>query len=111
MKTTLRAAIALIALLSLPALAQAADYKFHLWNKTTKYKITGFETFENGTWSTWTNATLAPGEDKDMNWGANEGACTVPFKIIYETVQTEQYQVDWCKVKNIYVTDDNVTYD
>jgi hypothetical protein len=25
-------------------------------------------------------------------------------------VQTEQYKVDWCKVKNIIVTDDDVTY-
>jgi hypothetical protein len=111
MTSTLRAAIAAVAVLALPNLAHAADYKFHLWNKTSKYKITGFQTYENEKWSTWSNVTLEPGEDKDMNWGANEGACTVPFKIDYETIQTEQYSVDWCKVKNIYVTDDNVTYD
>ena len=89
----------------------AADYKFHLYNNTTKYTIKGFQTYENDTWSTWSNVVLAPGEDQNMNWGANEGKCTVPFRIVYEDIQTEQYSVDWCKVKNIYVTDDNVTYD
>ena len=97
--------------LLLPVLAHADDYKFRLYNNTTKYKITGFQTYENEKWSTWSNATLDPGEDKEMVWGANEGACTVPFRIIYESIQTEQYSVNWCKVKNIYVTDDNVTYD
>ena len=95
----------------LPALAHAEDYKFRLYNNTTKYPIIGFQTFENDKWSTWSNAALAPGEDKEMVWGANEGSCTVPFRIMYENIATEQYKVDWCKLKNIYVTDDNVTYD
>jgi hypothetical protein len=43
--------------------------------------------------------------------GRHTGKCTVPFRIMYEEIKTEQYSVDWCKVKNIYVTDDNVTYD
>src|ERR1700745_1322770 len=28
----------------------AADYKFHLYNKTTKYTIKGFQTYENDEW-------------------------------------------------------------
>jgi hypothetical protein len=111
MSATSRLLIGMFLSVLLPALAHGADYKFHLYNNTTKYKITGFQTFENDKWSTWSNATLAPGEDKDIVWGANEGACTVPFPIMYESIETEQYAVDWCKVKNIYVTDDNVTYD
>jgi hypothetical protein len=106
-----RLAFVLLAFTVLPGLATAADYKFHLYNKTTKYTIKGFQTYENEKWSTWTGVALAPGEDQNMNWGANEGSCTVPFRIVYEEIQTEQYSVDWCKVKNIYVTDDNVTYD
>lgn len=85
-------------------------YKFHLVNKTTKYTITGFQTYENGTWSTWSNVKLAPGEEQDMDWGSNEGNCVVPFRVIYAEIQTEQYQVDWCKVKNIVVSDTDVTY-
>ena len=91
--------------------AAAADYVFTLYNNTTKYTIAGFQTYENETWTSWKNVALAPGEKQQMNWGANTGSCTVPFKIMYEEINTEQYSVDWCKLKNIYVTDDNVTYD
>ena len=91
--------------------AGAADYAFTLYNNTTKYTITGFQTYENDTWTTWKNVGMAPGEKQQMNWGANTGYCTVPFRIMYEEINTEQYSVDWCKLKNIYVTDDNVTYD
>ena len=99
-----------LTLASFAATAMAADYKFHLINKTTKYPLTGFQTYENDKWSTWSGVSLAPGEETDMNWGANEGSCGVPFRVIYAEIQTEQYQVDWCKVHNITVTDTDVTY-
>ena len=106
----LASATCLLFLLIMPA-TSAETYKFHLWNKTTQYTITGFQTYEKGQWDSWTDAGAAPGEDIDMNWGSNEGSCTVPFRILYAEIKTEQYSVDWCKVKNIYVTDTNVTYD
>ena len=31
--------------------ATAADYVFTLYNNTTKYTITGFQTYENDTWT------------------------------------------------------------
>jgi hypothetical protein len=101
-------AVVLLALTT--AAAAATNYTFQLQNKTTKYTITGFQTYENGTWSTWSGVNLAPGQEATMNWGANEGDCVVPFRVIYAEVQTEQYQVDWCKVHNIVVTDTDVTY-
>ena len=110
MKSLMRVAVLGIGLIALAATAMAADYKFQLLNKTTKYTITGFQTFEDGKWSTWSGVSLAPGEETSMNWGANEGQCVVPFRVLYAEVQTEQYKVDWCKVKNIIVTDDDVTY-
>jgi hypothetical protein len=110
MKSPIRLAVALV-LATLATTALAGDnYKFHLINKTTKYTITGFQTYENGTWSTWSGVTLAPGEETDMNWGANTGDCVVPFRVIYAEIQTEQYKVYWCKVQNIMVSDTDVTY-
>lgn len=111
MNIIFRLFLGLAAIMLVSQAANAADYKFHLYNKTTKYTIKGFQTYENDEWSTWSDVALAPGEDQEMNWGANTGKCTVPFRIMYEEIKTEQYSVDWCKVKNIYVTDDNVTYD
>jgi len=46
-----------------------------------------------------------------MDWNSSEGNCVVPFRIIYEEIQTEQYKVDWCKIKNIHVYNDRVTAD
>ena len=45
-----------------------------------------------------------------MDWGSNEGKCVVPFRVVYAEIQTEQYQVDRCKVHNIIVSDSDVTY-
>jgi hypothetical protein len=112
MKMFFRVAAALS--LSLVLLATGAfagqTYKFHLVNNTTQYTITGFQTYEDGKWDTWSNVKLAPGAEVDMDWGSNEGDCVVPFRVIYAEVQTEQYKVDWCKVHNIIVTDNDVTY-
>jgi hypothetical protein len=110
----MKSRLSLITALVIAALATTAmaaeNYKFHLINKTTKYTITGFQTYENGTWSTWSGVNLAPGDETDMNWGANTGDCVVPFRVIYAEIQTEQYKVDWCKVHNIIVSDTDVTY-
>jgi len=111
MKSFSRAALALSLSLLATTVFAADTYKFKIFNKTTKYTITGFQTFEKGQWDSWTNVSLAPGEQIDMDWGSNEGSCVVPFRVVYAEIQTEQYQVDWCKVHNIYVTDTNVTYD
>ena len=109
MQALIRFAVALGAVVFAVS-AMADSYKFHLINKTTKYTITGFQTYENGTWSTWSNVSLAPGDEQDVDWGTNEGKCVVPFRVIYAEIQTEQYQVDWCKVRNIVVSDTDVTH-
>ena len=101
------AALGIIGALSAtPALA--ASYTFKLQNDS-KYEITGFETFEDSKWSTWSNVHVAPGEVQTMDWNSSEGDCNVPFRIIYKDAQTEQYTVDWCKISNIEVQDDKVT--
>jgi hypothetical protein len=90
--------------------ALAASYKFELHNES-KYEITGFQTFEDGKWSTWSDVNVAPGETQSMDWNSSEGDCVVPFRIVYKDVETEQYKVDWCKIGNIRVHDDSVTAD
>ena len=99
---------AVMALAAGPALAES--YKFTLHNKS-QYRISGFETLEDGTWSKWTGVKAGSGESIEMDWQSNSGNCTVPFRIIYRDIETEQYVVDWCKISNIYVTDDKVTAD
>jgi hypothetical protein len=96
------------ALIAGPALAES--YKFSLHNES-KYEITGFQTYEDGKWSTWSGVGVAPGDTQDMDWNSSEGDCVVPFRIIYKDVETEQYKVDWCKISNIRVHNDSVTAD
>ena len=95
--------------LSLPASA-AETYKFTLHNNS-QYAISGFQTYENKTWTSWTGVKAGPGQEIDMDWNTDSGECKVPFRILYRDVETEQYTVDWCKISNIYVSDDKVTAD
>jgi hypothetical protein len=88
--------------------AAGESYKFKLHNES-KYEITGFQTFEDGKWSTWSGVSVAPDETQTMDWQSDEGDCVVPFRIIYKDIETEQYKVDWCKISNITVHDDSVT--
>ena len=96
------------ALAATPALADS--YKFTMHNES-KYAISGFQTYEDGKWSTWSGVSIAPGETQEMDWDSDAGDCEVPFRIIYKDVETEQYTVDWCKIKNVRVHDDSVTAD
>jgi hypothetical protein len=112
MRNTLKAlavlGVALGALGSNPA--HADSYKFTL-NNTSQYEITGFQTYEDEKWSTWSGVNVPPGGSQIMDWQSSAGACTVPFRIIYKDVETEQYSVNWCKISNIWVTDTKVTAD
>ncbi|GEO80892.1 hypothetical protein ROR02_10230 [Pararhodospirillum oryzae] len=92
--------------------ASASDYKFKLYNMTTQYTVNGFKTYEDGEWSAnWLDETIKPGEYADMDWNSNEGDCVVPFRVSWIGYETEQYQVDWCKVSNIYLHDNGFTWD
>lgn len=109
MKFRLGLALALSGCLAATA-AFAESYKFKLHNKS-KYEITGFQTYEDGKWSTWSGVHVPPGSSLNMDWQSSEGDCVVPFRIIYKDIETEQYKVDWCKISSITVSDDNVTAD
>lgn len=96
---------------SAPATA-AETYKFNLHNKSTQYVINGFRTFEGGQWSkNWIDFTLKPGESAEMDWGSSEGACVVPFRVGWVGYEAEQFKVDWCKLKNLYMKDEGFSFD
>ena len=54
---------------------------------------------------------LPPGASQVMDRNSSEGDCNAPFRIIYKDIETEQYTVDWCKIRNVRVHDDSVTAD
>ena len=62
-----------------PALADS--YKFKLHNDS-QYAITGFQTYEDGRWSTWSGVDVAPGETQVMDWQSDEGDCVAPFRVV-----------------------------
>jgi hypothetical protein len=86
---TLKRLCVALSLVAFASSAFADSYKFHLANKTTKYTITGFQTYENGSWSTWSGVSLAPGDEQDMDWGSSEGKCVVPFRVVYAEIQSD----------------------
>lgn len=85
----------------------AETYKFMLHNDS-EYAISGFETNEDGKWTKWEGVKIAPGEKQEMEWSDANNVCSVPFRVIYKDVETEQYTIDWCKVTNIHVENDKV---
>jgi len=90
--------------------AFADSYKFTLHNES-KYPIIGFQTYEDGKWSTWSGVDVDAGESQVMDWQSDAGDCVVPFRIMYKDVETEEYKVNWCKISNIRVHNDSVTAD
>lgn len=46
-----------------------------------------------------------------MDWGSSEGACVVPFRVGWVGYEAEQFKVDWCKLKNLYMKDEGFSVD
>ena len=77
--------------------ASATDYDFTLTNASSGYVITGFYTQENGRWSrNWLRGRVRAGQSVSMQWGSNDGDCSVPFRISWEGHPDETFNMDWC---------------
>ena len=95
------------------SMAQANDYAFKLHNRSSGWVISGFYTFQNGSWSrNWLNSRIGAGQFVDMDWNSNEGSCVVPFRVQWVDYGAEDFKIDWCKgVSNIYMRDKGFSWD
>lgn len=111
MKRLLAVGAALCLLPILAAPASAGSWKFGITNKT-KYVITGFRTKEKGEgWSSnWLGESIQPGEEFEMDFGTDEGECTVRTQVIFSDGSYFDYNVDYCKASHLNVYNDEIKW-
>lgn len=103
------AAAALVLMTAVPA--QAGSWVFGLENRTNE-TVVGFRTKEDGAWSdNWLDTRIAPGEAFDMDFGSDEGDCVVRTQVMFADDSYFDYDVDYCKVSNLYIYSDEIVWD
>jgi hypothetical protein len=92
--------------------AMAGDHwKFNVINKSATAAVE-FRTQENGDWSSnWISDRIQPGDTFNMDFGTSKGDCTVRTQIHFADGSKFDAPVDYCKVNNLYIHDDNITWD
>jgi hypothetical protein len=102
----------IIASASIAALAIAgAHWKFNVINKSNTPAVE-FRTQEDGEWSSnWISDRIQPGDTFNMDFGTSKGDCTVRTQIQFADGGKFDAQVDYCKVNNLYIHDDKITWD
>lgn len=108
----IRTAAALIASVLMIPLATAGDHwKFNVVNKSNTAAVE-FRTQEAGAWSAnWISDKIQPGDTFNMDFGASKGDCSVRTQIRFADGSTFDAPVDYCKVNNLYIHDDSITWD
>jgi hypothetical protein len=92
-------------------MANAGD-TFTLHNDTNGWVITSFKTNETGKFGDeWLGKSAQPGAVLNMNWGAhaNVGPCKVSVKLGWKDHADTMLSppIDFCKIRELHVTDDS----
>jgi hypothetical protein len=110
MKTHLCLAVALVATtFSAPAFSKS--WKFELINRSAAH-VTTFRTQENGKWSkNWLEENVAPGETFDMDFGTDQGDCTVRTRITFTDNTYVDANIDYCNADKITVRNSGIVWE
>ena len=96
-------ATAAVGALALAGAANAASWKFKVYNKSNTAAIE-FRTQEDGEWSSnWITERIEPGDYFDMDFGTDKGDCTVRTQIRFTDGSYFDTNVDYCKISNLYI--------
>ncbi len=109
MHRRLAAAAALALIAASPALAKS--WKFELVNRSAA-SVTTFKTREAGAWSqNWLDENVAPGETFDMDFGTDEGNCTVRTRIEFSDGTYFDSNINYCEANKITVRNKDVVWE
>ena len=90
--------------------AAANEWKFDLTNRSTA-NVTSFRTQENGKWSAnWLDEIIVPGDTFEMDFGTDEGNCTVRTRIDFTDGTYVDADIDYCDMKTITVRNNDVIW-
>ena len=86
-------------------------WKFNVVNQSNKAALE-FRTQEDGKWSTnWIAESMEPGDRFNMDFEPTAGDCAIRTQIQFANGALFDAPVDYCKVNNIYLHDDGLTWD
>lgn len=105
---TILAAVA--ALLVATGTVAANEWKFDLENRSAA-NVTSFRTQENGAWSdNWLDEIIVPGDTFEMDFGTDEGNCTVRTRIDFTDDTYVDADIDYCNMSTITVRNNDVVW-
>ena len=105
------AAVCTVITIAFTSQSFAGSWKFNVVNKSSA-KVLTFKTKENDEWSkNWLGENIGPGETFIMDFGTSEGSCVVRTYLTFNDDTHVDADIDYCKVSNIYVTENGITYD
>ncbi|KAA2237430.1 hypothetical protein [Salinarimonas soli] len=104
-------ACALVLAFAIPAPASAKRWKFEIINKSAAH-VTSFRTQEDGKWSkNWLEENVAPGETFDMDFGTDEGDCSVRTRIAFSDKTHVDANIDYCNADKITVRNSGIVWE
>lgn len=90
--------------------ASANQWLFDLENRSAA-SITSFRTQESGRWSgNWLEEIVLPGETFVMDFGTDQGDCTVRTRIEFTDNTYVDANIDYCNMSTITVRNNDVVW-
>ncbi len=90
---------------------------FQVYNDTGDNIVVGFYTNDGSGWSdNWLSAEISPGESAEARFRANTGPCEQTFRVGWlgddgGEVLDDPIDIDICDASNVYLGDNEITYD
>lgn len=90
---------------------------FQIYNDTANNIIVGFYTNDGNGWSAnWLNAEISPGNSATAQFTADTGNCAQHFSVGWlgsdgGEVIDEPISIDICDASNVYLGDNEISYD
>jgi hypothetical protein len=112
------AGAATLLFLGTAALAQSGSKgEFTIHNDTEKNTVVGFYTNGGDGWSNnWLNGQMAPGVTATANFTADTGPCEQTFRVGWlgedgSEVMDDEISINICEASNVYLGDNEITFD
>ena len=114
------AGIAVISCISIsaPSVAQTGKHgEFTIHNDTTSNTVVGFYTNDGSGWSTnWLSSAVGPGDTADLEFNKSGGRCNQTLRVGWRAkgggeVKDDPIKIDICKASNVYLHDNEITFD
>lgn len=91
--------------------------EFTIYNETPSNTVVGFYTNDGTGWSTnWLSRPLEPGDSAELEFTRSGGSCQQTLRVGWRgksggEVKDEPIRIDICKASNVYLHDNDISFD